>query len=195
VNVSSVDRPLSGWLQRLIDDALRGETAASSGLVRTLALDAEQTLLALEHLEEHQDASSFHLLMALRRLDPHAYSRVAAEVRAQILCSALQHVIALDDWGYLDPSGSYDGPAAAALLETGDVARSCLVPILDDKRSAKLFGSEAATMSTLYEYRRCDFAYRYLCLLTGKPADFDAVVHNRDLKIEQLKRDLLGGQT
>jgi hypothetical protein len=79
-----------------------------------------------------------------------------------------------------DPGGSHDGEAAKALLELGDVAVSCLRPLLADSSAAPLFGSEEATLSSLYKYRRCDFAYRYLVKLRGGEPTFDRDPAERD---------------
>jgi hypothetical protein len=88
-----------------------------------------------------------------------------------------------NDWGYLEPGGSHDGEAARALLELGPAAANCLRPLLADRSTAPLFGSEEATLSSLYGYRRCDFAYRYLVKLRGGDPAFDRDPAQRDRAI------------
>lgn len=142
----------------------------------------------------HPDHTSYHLLFALRRLAGEGYARLPAAVRAQVLCGALGHVSFLNDWGYLEPGESYDGEAAVALLESGKAALDCLRPILGERRPAPLFGSEAAALSSLYAYRRCDFACRYVALLLGLAPTFDSHPERRNVEIERLI-DRASGQT
>jgi hypothetical protein len=42
------------------------------------------------------------------------------------------------------------------------------VELLGDRSPALLRGSEEATMAKMFGYRGCDFAYRFLTLLTGR---------------------------
>ena len=65
----------------------------------------------------------------------------------------------------MTPGGSYDNTAAVALLETSTSAIEYLVPLLDNQSVARLFGSESATTSSYYQFRRADFAYRYILLI------------------------------
>jgi hypothetical protein len=69
---------------------------------------------------------------------------------------------------------------------TGSSATNCLRPLLADRSTAPLFGSEDATLSAMYKYRRCDFAYRYLVKLRGgEPAfDRDPAVRDRAIAAE-----------
>jgi hypothetical protein len=147
---------------------------------------------AVSYLNANLDRSSYHLLFAIRRASPVTYGGLDPDGKAKILCDALAHVQFLNDWGYLDPSGSHDGEAALALLELGRHALLPLEPILDDERPAPLYGSETATLSSIYKFRRKDFAHRYLALILGRPAEFDADPSIRDRLIEQLKTELKG---
>ncbi|HEV7999463.1 MAG TPA: hypothetical protein VGP63_06265 [Planctomycetaceae bacterium] len=145
---------------------------------------------ALAYIKKHTDYTSYLLLMGLRKHYPAAYKAVSTEDKSAILCSALRNTMSLNDWGNLSPSSSFDDRSAVALLETGKVGLKYLVPILDDCNSAPLFGSEEATISHVYRYRRKDFAYRYASLILGKSPVFRADPKERDKDIETLKAEL-----
>jgi hypothetical protein len=145
---------------------------------------------AIEAIRTEPFERTFHLLMAVRRDAPESADRIDAGWRAGILVEALVTVAALNDFGYLDPSGSWDGPAAVALLQTGDQGAGVLRPVLTDRRPAPLYGSEMAALSHRYRYRRCDFAYRYLALLVGEDPTFDADLAGRERRIAELRRRL-----
>ncbi len=163
-----------------------------SPTLSTLALSPADEREALAQISTHPDHTSYHVLFALRRYSPSAYQGITAEAKARILTDALRHLPYLNDWGSLDPSSSHDGEAAAALLELGSAASDYLRPILDNSQPAPLFGSEPATVSKVFKYRRCDFAYRYLSLLLGLDPTFDPEPDVRDKEIERLKAGLPG---
>jgi HEAT repeat protein len=106
------------------------------------------------------------------------------------LCDALARQVYLNDWGYLDPGGSHDGEAAVALVELGESALEPLLSVLKDERPAPLFGSEPATLSKTYKYRRKDFAYRYISLIRGTEPSFDPDPAVRDAAIMALESAL-----
>jgi|GEM_PF-5447817 len=173
-------------IEPLIAASRDGRTLTEEALLQTL-LSANDSQAAVAYVTQHPDYSAYHLLFALRRSTPALYRTVDVAARAQVLCSALGHVRYLNDWGYLDLKQSHDGEAAQALLETGTVALADLVSLLDDQRPAPLFGSEEATLSTIYHYRRCDFAYRYAMLLKGLQPIFEAEPTQRDRAIAELR--------
>jgi hypothetical protein len=107
----------------------------------------------------------------------------------------LAHQTYLNDWGYLDPGGSHDGEAAQALLEMGTDALPQLLPLLDDSQPARLYGSEEATITKLYQYRRKDFAYHYIALILGLSSPFNADPAQRDQEIERLKAQMAGNNS
>jgi len=181
---------LSGnMIENLIADSKKGMSLMQSATLRQGQLTREEAMQAAAYSTSHPDHTAFHLLFALRRDYPDIYTRIPHSSRADVLCAALGHVSSLNDWGYLEPEGSLDGEAATALVEIGQEALACLRPLLDDKRSAPLFGSELATLSTTYDYRRADFAYRYAALILGHEPSFDPDPQVRDNAIEQLKQD------
>jgi len=186
----------------LIDESTRKQSVLESReLKRTVSGDVVRWVYvnplldsdvpeALTYIKKHADYTSYLLLMTLRRHYPASYKDVANVEKSSILCSALKNTIVLNDWGNLQPSGSFDGESAKALLATGKVALRCLEPLLNDDSSAFLHGSQEGTLSVFYCYRRKDFAYRYASLILGKSPVFRADPKERDKDIETLKAEL-----
>ena len=171
-----------------------GEAAVPLGIsdaYESAHFDADAASAAAAQIGERPDASALHLLLALRREAPDAYREIEPELRAQVLAGALRELPYLNDFGWMEPGGhGHDRTAAQALLELGDAARAPLARLLDDDRPAPLAGSEAATMSSAYGYRRSDYAYRYLSKLMRRDAPFAAGAAERDEAIAALRGEL-----
>ena len=90
----------------------------------------------------------------------------------------------------LESDGNHDYEIGKALVATGKAAIPFLQPILEDGKEALLFKSGAAAMSLGAQYRRKDFAYRYMCLILAHPYSFDMDPTERDKNIEKLKNTL-----
>jgi hypothetical protein len=181
-------------IDQLISESKSGEPLMKSATLRGLKLAPEDIEAMTNYIVSHSDHTAYHLLFALRGNAPDAYRRLPDSSKARVLCDALTHLMFLNDWGDLDPNGSHDGEAALALLELGKSAADCLAAVLDDSRPAPLYGSETAATSSLYQYRRKDFAYRYLSLISGREPAFDADPKKRDAEIERLKAELSSAQ-
>jgi hypothetical protein len=180
-------------LDQLVADSRRHITAMESTALQNLTLQPADAHALAAYVQSHPDDTAYHALVALRRAGGPEFDQISARTKAAIFCSALATQVYLNDWGYLDPNEPYDGEEARFLLEQGDAARSCLVRLLDDSRPAPLFGSEEATMSHTFQYRRCDFAYRYLSQILGLKPTFDPDPKRRDADITQLKKRVTQG--
>lgn len=182
---------MSALVETLVAD---GESETPLGLsdgYRSGEFDASSAQAATDQIRAHPDASSLVLLLALRRHAPDAYAQLPADTRAQVLVRALRDLRFLDDFSWMEPDGhGWDSTAAQALLELGDAAVPPLVDLLDDDRPAPLSGSEPATMSHVYGYRRSDFAFRYLNKLLQRDASFAASPAERDGAIAALREQL-----
>jgi hypothetical protein len=175
---------------QLVAESKAGLSLVESKILPTAQFDRDDAQAAEEYIHNHKDYTAYHLLFALRKAAPDLYGSIPDSTRASILCSTLQNSRYLNDWGYLEPNESFDGEAAIALLATGRKALDCLKAILDDEREAPLFGTEEATMSSTYRYRRKDFAYRYILLALGRPSRFRPVPSERDQDIRELQKNL-----
>ena len=178
---------MSGTLvDRLLQDSRDRLLLGQSEAYQDAAFDPESAREAADVVRRLGDARAYHVLMALRSAAPETYEALPADLRAAVLVDALRHAFQFNDWGYLEPGGGYDGPAAAALLETGESAAGALRSLLDDDEKAQMTGSEIAEFARLYRYRRKDFAYRYLSLLLGREPQFAADPEARDRAIAEL---------
>jgi hypothetical protein len=146
-------------------------------------LTAADAAEAAGQVAARPDASSYHSLMALRRDAPDAYAQIPEATRAAVLADVLRTQPEPNDFGWLEENAHFDGPAAQALLELGDAARAPLTALLDDTSPAELGGSEAATISRQYGYRRRDWAYHYLARILGRAPAFprDAAARDREI--------------
>jgi hypothetical protein len=176
-------------IDELIKRSQEGEP--SDGWHTTPSMLMPWDLSAAEaHIDSYQDHRSYHLLFAIRKRYPGAYERIPDKYKASILCAALTHAPALNEWGYLMKKDCREGEPAQALVETGVVAIPFLKSLLDDHRPALLEGSQAATLSLSYKYRIADFAHRYICLILSWGYDFHDTPEQRDVEITKIKGKL-----
>jgi hypothetical protein len=176
-------------------DGLLRESAAcmpvmESHIFEKGRLRASDVPRVLAMIKDHPDYRSYLVLVALRRDSPKDYKMVAANDRASVLCSAMAKLTYLNDFGSLSPEEGSDGAVGGALVELGKPALKKLRPLLDDKEKAPLCGSEDATESVQYGYRRADYAFRYVNLILEGKTKFDRDVRKRDAAIEGLKKSL-----
>lgn len=183
---------MTEFLWQLVQDSQSGSCFYRSKVLTERPLTADEVQAASAYVRQHAGVSSYHLLMALREQAPEVYATIPDVTKGRILCDALEKVASLNDFGILRPSGSHDGVAAWAIVEVGDAAISCLRALLDDRREGALFGSREAATSKMYQYRRADFAYRYLMLIIGREPTFAANPEDRDDLIDELKREMAG---
>lgn len=180
-------------IDALVADGEAGVPLGLSDAYQSARFDADDARAAAARIRERPGAEALHLLLALRREAPETYRELPGEQRAQVLVAALRELPHLNDFGWMEPDGhGHDRTAAQALLELGDTARAPLVELLDDDRPAPLAGSEAATMSSTYGYRRSDYAHRYLSKLLRRDAPFAAEPAQRDAAIAALRNELRG---
>lgn len=175
-------------VQQLILEAESDTMAVWSDALREGLTSPTAVADAERYVRSRPDRSSYLVLLALRKQSPQVYRALPGTLKARVLCSALASQMSYNDWGVLDPVECRDGLAARALLEVGLPALPELLPLLDSRRGAPLSGSLEASMSRGYRYRACDYAYRYVCLISGvPPMEFDINPDVRDVHIARLK--------
>ena len=156
-----------------------------------LRLSPAQLAVAEKHIKARKDYRSYHLLFAVKNTSKKAYEGLPVDTKIMILTSALRKQKPfLNDWGRLEPQESYDAESGRALLELGKGAINYLKPMLKDSTRVRLYGSEDALASSEYQYRRKDFAYRYISLLLNKEPEFSANPKERDKAIDVLAKQL-----
>lgn len=177
----------------LVEDAQRNTCPGESELYGEFAkteLSSAEIEAIVKWLINNVDYRSLFVLLVLKDKAPNSYETLSVETRAKILISSLQNTNCLNDWGNLTPEQSYDDTLAKGLIALGKRVLPILRPVLDDKKDALLFGSEEATISRGYGYRRCDFAFRYIQLIRGKKPVFEEKPAERDKLIQECKHDL-----
>jgi hypothetical protein len=147
---------------------------------------------AAVYVTQNPTRLSYHLLMGLRYKAPATYEALSVSVKAAILCDALRHASRMNDWGLLDPDDSIDGTLGKALLQLGLVAVPYLRPLLSDRSSVALEGSQESTESAYYGYRRADYAYRYITLIRNEKYVFSPDPLERDKQLRRLQQELNG---
>jgi hypothetical protein len=148
---------------------------------------------ARRFIEGNPDFSAYHVLMYLRQRDAETWQLIPADTRARVLCSAMKHTIAYNDWGMLGPDidQAYNGGIAdKAILELRRDAIPHLRLLLDDKTIAPIVGSEEATVADELQFRLCDYAYRYIMLILGRKPAFPDKPAERDRFIDELRNEL-----
>jgi hypothetical protein len=194
-DVSVGDAPTagsSGIIAELIAASITGRTFVEVDYPRGgIKLSSEDLQRATAYIEGHADYRSYHLLLAVRKSAPAAYQRLPPTTRANVLCGALGHLVFFNDWGHL-VDGPANGPPAAALVEAGAPALVCLEPFLDDVRGAPFFGSEDATLGSVY--RRADFAYSCAARILGERPQFVYSEAARGRAIARLKTKVSGAR-
>jgi hypothetical protein len=125
-------------------------------------------------------------LMLLRKQHEKEYLALPVEVRASVLTDALQNSKMFNLWGLPD---LYLEDASKALIETGKAAEPALRRMLQDTRSAPVYGSKQYMVYKHYNFRVCDYALFFLKRIQGN-ADFHLSVQpaDRDAQIKALAK-------
>jgi len=147
-----------------------------------------------EYIRQHPDYTSYIGLLYLRAKNAEAYRSIDSPIKASVLASALANLKWLNDWGCLYPS-PYDSDSAKELVGLGSAAVDPLIPLLSDKRRAYLGdfgGSEWSSNSNRFEFRICDYAYRYVGRIKNLEPTFKVSIPERDRQIEELRGKLSG---
>ena len=132
-----------------------------------------------------QDRSSFLTLLAVRKTYREGYDALDAKSKAAILVSALQNSKYFNAWGL---PHLYWEDAAKALIELKDVAAPALTALLQEQRTAPLWGSEEAMESKAYNYRLKDYAWALLLEISGEKVTIPREAGARDQLISTMKK-------
>jgi len=114
---------------------------------------------------------------------------MAVPLKAAILVDALAHASMMDDWGSLTASADRNDLAAQLLIELKGEALPFIVPLLGDTSPAFLSGSERSTTNIVHGVRKCDYAFRYACIVSGREPVFDKDPIVRDELIQRFRQE------
>lgn len=184
----------AGAIDRLIADGLRKDPLQySDTFTKQIPVDGPR---ATKTIQDHPDYRCYHLLMALRTTNPSAYQAISASVRASVLCSTLKKQRCFDDWVGADEETVKPyavTESEKALIECGVAAIRYLLPLLDDHTDA--FLTEYENEDEREDYRRADYAFRYVSWILSIPYAFQEEPADRDKDIVALKTKLAGGSS
>jgi hypothetical protein len=122
---------------------------------------------------EYPDYRAFHSLYFLSKVSAREFGKLSSERIAAILFSAFKRRVDLSDFGLLRNEPVL-GPAGELLIgcQPGDILPE-LIRLIDDHSMVRLDGSERATASIMYDYRKHDYAYWLLCLAINMEYKFE----------------------
>jgi hypothetical protein len=171
-------------VEQLSADSTRGVEPFNSMAYREIVSRGASAAAPLKAALSAPSTSSLLALLALRRISPADYKGLEPALRSQILLGSLRTSKFFNSWGL--PHVAWE-EAGKALIEEGRGVESALVGLLDDKREARVWGSEGATEALKYRYRVCDYAWALLNEIRGKPVPIPEDPAERDKLIEAAK--------
>jgi hypothetical protein len=131
------------------------------------------------------EASSLLTLLALRQVGADEYRGIPQSVRARVLADALAQSRFFNTWGI--PHLFWEEPGKA-VIEEGRAMEAPLIALLDDKREARIWGSEGSLEQQRYHYRVCDYAWALLNEVRGQKIAIPENPGERDRLIEAAKK-------
>lgn len=145
----------------------------------------ENGAIALGPLLTKPDRTSLLGLLALRQMSPERYKDLVPELRISVLVDTLKTSKYFNTWGL--PHVRWE-PAANALIAEGTAAERTLLPLLEDKRDAPVWGSEDFAEYQRYKYRVCDYAWAFLSEIRSAKISIPESPAERDRFIQELAR-------
>lgn len=164
--------------------ALKGREPFNAPAFREI-ITRKNTATALYNSITDTTQKEFFKLMALKRLNGDLFMQINRRKGAAILTDALARSTTFNAWGI--PQVYWES-SAKAIIEYGDTAVPYLVPLLDDRRPAPVWGSEEAMLYDQYQYRVCDYAFALLLdIRKDKQITLARSPQERDKQIESYK--------
>lgn len=171
-------------IEQLLADSTRGVEPFNSMAFREIVSRGASAAAPLKAALSKPTPSSLLGLLALRRISAAEYRSLDPGVRSQILIASLRTSKFFNTWGL--PHVAWE-EAGKAIVEEGRGVEDGLVGLLDDKREARVWGSEGASEALRYRYRVCDYAWALLNEIRGKPVPIPEDPATRDKLIEASK--------
>ena len=172
-------------LQRQLAEDSANEVPPFGALSVALAL--RMGAAATPHLRLHLEpsgATGFLALEALRYADAPEYALLPVSLRAAIHVNALRRHSFFNSWGL---PGFQLTETSLAIIALGGGAVPSLAPLLLERRSAPLSGSEDATTSNTYANRVCDYAWVLISEILGRRYTYSKSPGARDREIGKLR--------
>lgn len=150
---------------------------------REMVSRGEEAARELAELIVAEDRKSLFGLLALRSMSEQSYQSLEPQLRISVLVDALRTSEYFNTWGIPD---LYWEDAAKAIIDEGTDAEKALIPILDDKRPAPVWGEEEVLHFEEYQYRVADYALALILAIRGDERPIPADPGERDQMITSL---------
>ncbi len=165
INTENEQTRISDLVSELAQDSTSGREPWNSRAYKSIvAMNPGDILPSLREAIAQRDESAFLALEAIHTLDRDVFHDIDADVRCSIYVAALANARSYNVWGL---PGQYVGKAGKHLITLGRSAVPYLMPYLDDRRRAPIWGSEAATVDEEFQNRVCDHAAVLLAAILG----------------------------
>lgn len=174
-------------VRRLEEDARRDVEPFNSLSYREVTSRGQDVVKALISAVGTPDRSSFLTLMAVRKLSPDGYQSLDVTLRGRILADALRTAKHFNAFGIPHQRWEQSG---RAIIELGQPVVPLLRPMLEDKRSAPLWGSEEVAEYQRYQYRVCDYAWTLIAEILNRTSVIPTDPSARDQQIAALAKEL-----
>jgi hypothetical protein len=176
------DKPMSErdpqLASMLAEESAMGMPAESADSVRRARQLGSAAVPQLR--EELHGARALLALEGIRAADPAAYEAIPIRERATIYARALHDAQIFNAWGL--PGFSLTD-TARAVIALGPPAIDALRPLLDDERSAPMFGSQDSTTASAWGNRVRDYAFVLIAEILGIAYSYDESPADRDGQI------------
>lgn len=166
---------------RLEADSLKGREPFNSMAYAELLSRGSQSAAQLRSLLTKADHTSLLGLLALKKLDDAIYRSLPPSFRIAVLVDSLRGSKFFNTWGM---PGQHGREATDAFVAEGSrEAVQALVPLMQDKRPAPVWGSEGARLAKLYQFRVCDYAWAIVMAMRHEPIALVQNPEQRDILI------------
>jgi hypothetical protein len=176
---------ITALARELSRDSGRGVEPFNSSAYREAVSRGSSAASQLRATLSAPNGSSLLALLALRQVSRQEYASVDTAFRTQVLADALKTSKFYNTWGL--PHVFWE-EAGKAVIEQGAAIEGALIALFDDKREARVWGSEGVVEQRAYKYRVCDYAWALLNEIRGRVTVIPQDPAERDKLIAASKR-------
>lgn len=169
----------------LAEESAKGREPFNSIAFAETVSRGENGAIVLGPLLTKRDRTSLLGLLALRQMSEEHYKALVPELRVRVLVETLRTSKHFNSWGLPHLRWEY---AANALIAEGAAAERTVLPLLEDKRDAPVWGSEEFAEYQRYRYRVCDYAWAILKEIRKEKISIPESPTERDRLIQELAR-------
>ena len=169
--------------RELTKESERGLEPFNSMTLQEVVSRGQSAARSLAPLVKKADKSSLLSLLAVKKVNPDAYTAMESRFRLSVMIDALRTSKYFNTWGL--PHVKWED-AAKAIADEKQAALQALKPLLSDKRQAPVWGSEDYAEYQRYQYRVCDYALALTYEARGEKLSIPVDPRERDVLIQRL---------